>query len=72
MEIAPHQALWLAGAGVRFAPYQDSDVRAERLGLFVICATGSSASITNQPPNGALRLTSTPGGSAVEGGRSEP
>ena len=28
--------------------YQESDVRAERLGLFVIRATGSSASITNR------------------------
>ena len=28
--------------------YQESDVRAERLGLFVIRATGSSASITDR------------------------
>ena len=37
------------GAVAYLKAYQESDVRAERLGLFVIRATGSSASITNQP-----------------------
>ena len=35
------------GAVAYLKAYQESDVRAERLGLFVIRATGSSASITN-------------------------
>ena len=38
---------WVAFfTGIR--THQESDVRAERLGLFVIRATGSSASITNR------------------------
>ena len=37
------------GAVAYLKAYQESDVRAERLGLFVIRATGSSASITNRP-----------------------
>ena len=36
------------GAVAYLKAYQESDVRAERLGLFVIRATGSSASITNR------------------------
>ena len=36
------------GAVAYLRAYQESDVRAERLGLFVIRATGSSASITNR------------------------
>ena len=36
------------GAAAYLKAYQESDVRAERLGLFVIRATGSSASITNR------------------------
>ena len=36
------------GAVAYLKAHQQSDVRAERLGLFVIRATGSSASITNQ------------------------
>ena len=36
------------GAVAYLKAYQGSDVRAERLGLFVIRATGSSASITNR------------------------
>ena len=36
------------GAVAFLKAYQESDVRAERLGLFVIRATGSSASITNR------------------------
>ena len=36
------------GAAAYLKAYQESDVRAERLGLFVIRATGSSASINNR------------------------
>ena len=36
------------GAVAYLKAYQESEVRAERLGLFVIRATGSSASITNR------------------------
>ena len=36
------------GAGRDASPDPERDVRAERLGLFVIRATGSSASITNR------------------------
>ena len=36
------------GAVAYLKAFQESDVRAERLGLFVIRATGSSASITNR------------------------
>ena len=36
------------GAVAYLKAYQESDLRAERLGLFVIRATGSSASITNR------------------------
>ena len=36
------------GAVAYLKAYQESAVRAERLGLFVIRATGSSASITNR------------------------
>ena len=36
------------GAVAYLKAYQESDVRGERLGLFVIRATGSSASITNR------------------------
>ena len=36
------------GAVAYLKAHQQSDVRAERLGLFVIRATGSSASITNR------------------------
>ena len=36
------------GAAAYLKAHQESDVRAERLGLFVIRATGSSASITNR------------------------
>ena len=36
------------GAVAYLKAYQESDVRAERLGLFVIRVTGSSASITNR------------------------
>ena len=36
------------GAVAYLKAHQESDLRAERLGLFVIRATGSSASITNR------------------------
>ena len=39
---------WIYGAVAYLKAHQQSDVRAERLGLFVIRATGSSASITNR------------------------
>ena len=44
-EYAGHR---IYGATAYLKAYQESDVRAERLGLFVIRATGSSASITNR------------------------
>ena len=44
-EYAEHR---IYGAVAYLKAYQESDVRAERLGLFVIRATGSSASITNR------------------------
>ena len=44
-EYAPRR---IYGAVAYLKAYQESDVRAERLGLFVIRATGSSASITNR------------------------
>ena len=44
-EYAGHR---IYGAVAYLKAYQESDVRAERLGLFVIRATGSSASITNR------------------------
>ena len=44
-EYADHR---IHGAVAYLRAYQESDVRAERLGLFVIRATGSSASITNR------------------------
>ena len=44
-EYASHR---IYGAVAYLKAYQESDVRAERLGLFVIRATGSSASITNR------------------------
>ena len=44
-DLMPRRAADLRGC---LSEYQESDVRAERLGLFVIRATGSSASITNR------------------------
>ena len=44
-EYAGHR---IYGAVAYLKAYQESDVRAERLGLFVIRATGSSTSITNR------------------------
>jgi hypothetical protein len=48
-ELMPeYAARRIYGAVAYLKAHQQSDVRAERLGLFVIRATGSSASITNQ------------------------
>ena len=48
-ELMPeYAARRIYGAVAYVKAYQESDVRAERLGLFVIRATGSSASITNR------------------------
>ena len=48
-ELMPeYAARRIYGAVAYLKAYQESDVRAERLGLFVIRATGSSASITNR------------------------
>ena len=44
-EYAGHR---IYGAIAYLKAYQEADVRAERLGLFVVRATGSSASITNR------------------------
>ena len=48
-ELMPeYAARRIYGAVAYLKAYQESDLRAERLGLFVIRATGSSASITNR------------------------
>ena len=47
-ELMPYASRRIYGAVAYLKAYQESDVRAERLGLFVIRATGSSASITNR------------------------